>query len=298
MTSFHKRWLTWIRERFHPVYRLRQVPPIRWLLARIDRPWMTRIDGIPHPVAVRLGRNLGTVLSRGVAEESEERELLIGLARANGSRSYWDVGANYGLFTFALRAADPMLRIEAFEPDPDCLALLQRTLKDHGPDRVRLHGLALSGSEGSARFKRDLLTGATGGLIESGERPAIIRAPRSNPRIIEVATSTMDVESAKLGMPDIVKIDVEGSELDVLLGGERTLRAHRPILLVECTRRQDEVRQILEDVGYEVRDPRSPANPVPGPGMPFMALAIDPHRHRLVEQRGLVEQGAHRDESS
>ena len=292
MTSFHKRWLTWIRVRFHPVHRLRQVPPIRWLLARIDRPWMTRVDGIPHPVAVRLGRNLGTVLSHGVAEEGEERDLLIALARANRSRSYWDIGANYGLFTFALRAADPTLQIEAFEPDPDCLALLRRTVRDHGSDRIRLHALALSGNEGTAPFERDLLTGATGGLIEAGDTSATTTTQLRNPRVIDVPTSTMDVESAKIGMPDIVKIDVEGAELDVLQGGRRTLREHRPILLVECTRKQDEVRQILEDVGYEVRDPRSPANLVPGPGMPFMALAIDPRKHRLVAQ------SAHRDESS
>jgi predicted O-methyltransferase YrrM len=119
---------------------MRAFPPVRWIGERIDRPWLIRIDKVPHPVAVRLGRNFGTVLSFGLAEEREEQDLLICLARAHDSRAFWDVGANYGLFTFSLRASLPDLRIEAFEPDPDYIALLQRTLRLSGPDRVQVDG--------------------------------------------------------------------------------------------------------------------------------------------------------------
>ena len=281
MTSVFGNWLQGIRRRFHPLHQLRRVPLARSLLGRVDRPWMVRIAGVPHPVAVRLGRNMGTVLSRGVAEEHEERELLIGLLRANDCRHFWDVGANFGLFTFFLRAAAPDLKVEAFEPDPDYLALLERTVEDHGLDRVRVHAVALSDHEGSARFQRDLVTGATGGLSQAGRTPGTLEPNWDSPTI-EVATSTIDVESAALGPPDLIKIDVEGAELEVLRGGVETLRVHRPILLVECTRRQAQVRDLLAGVGYEIRDPKSPLATVTGPGMPFMALAIDPSTHRLV----------------
>ena len=39
-------------------------------------------------------------------------------------------------------------------------------------------------------------------------------------RIIEVVASTIDAESARLGLPDLIKIDVEGAELAVLRGGQ------------------------------------------------------------------------------
>jgi FkbM family methyltransferase len=274
------RWLQEIRRRLHPLHHLRRFGPAQWVLARIDRPWMTRINGVPHSVAVRLGRNLGTVLSRGMAEESAERNLLIAIASANGSRSFWDVGANYGLFTFALRAARPALRIEAFEPDPDSIVLMRRTLDSHGSDRVRLHPIALSNGEGTARFLRDTRSGATGALMLPNEP---LRHETPQPREIDVETSTIDVESRKLGAPDIVKIDVEGAELEVLQGGKKVLHEHKPILLVECTRRQDDVRRILEDAGYEIRDTRSPTTSIAGPGMPFMALAIDPDIHKVTD---------------
>jgi len=196
-------------------------------------------------------------------------------------QTFWDVGTNYGLFTFSLRAAVPTLKVEAFEPDPDYVVLLMETLSNHGADRVRVHAVALSDREGTARFERDLLTGTTGGLVEASGRSARANEPQWNSRVIEVDASTMDAESAKLGMPDLVKIDVEGAELAALRGGYRTLRDHKPILLLECTHKQDEVRRLLEDLGYEVRDPRCATVSIAGPGMPFMALAIIPGLHRL-----------------
>ena len=272
-----------VRRRFHPLHRMRAFPPVAWIRERIDRPWLIQIDGIPHLVAVRLGRNLGTVLSAGLAEEREERDLLISLARANNCRTFWDVGANYGLFTFGLRAGGADLRIEAFEPDPDYVALLQRTLGVGGSERVQVHPIALSDSQGTVTFKRDLLSGSTGFLLVSGQPSDRVMDPTGDWHTIEVGASTIDAESARLGMPDLIKVDVEGAELAVLRGGKGTIEAHRPIILLECTQRQEEVRRFLEDLGYEIRDPRSPTNRAAGPGMPFMALALDPGRHLLGE---------------
>lgn len=272
-----------VRRRFHPLHRMRAFPPVRWIRKRIDRPWVIRIDGVPHPVAVRLGRNLGTVLSSGLAEEHEERDLLICLARANSCKTFWDVGANYGLFTFCLRAGLPDVRIEAFEPDPDYVALLQRTLGLSGPDRVQVHPIALSDSQGKVTFKRDLVSGSTGSMLAWRQQSDGATDPAGDRYIIEVVASTIDAESARLGMPDLIKIDVEGAELAVLRGGKSTLEAHMPIILLECTHRQEEVARFLGELGYEIRDPKAPANRAAGPGMPFMALALDPRRHLLGE---------------
>jgi FkbM family methyltransferase len=273
-----------VRRRFHPLHHLRAFPPVRWARARIDRPWLIRIHGVPHSVAVRLGRNLGTVLSLGRAEERELIDVLVCMARTNNSQVFWDVGANYGLFTFSLRAGLPGLEIEAFEPDPDYVALLHQTLGLGGSEHVRVHPVALSDSSGRMTFKRDLISGSTGFLVGS-VRQSSAGAPdiASESGLIEVVASTIDVESDRLGVPDLIKIDVEGAELNVLEGGRRTLEAHMPIILLECTQRQEAVRRLLEDLGYEIRAPETPANRITGPGMPFMALALDPARHRTCE---------------
>ncbi len=55
----------------------------------------------------------------------------------------------------------------------------------------------------------------------------------------------------------LIKCDVEGHELEVFRGGERLLRAQRPLLLFECEERQHrrhtsgEVFAFLEGLGYQ-----------------------------------------------
>ena len=52
---------------------------------------------------------------------------------------------------------------------------------------------------------------------------------------------------------DLVKIDVEGGELDVLLGGKNLLKNHHPHILVEVSdERFCEIKYILSVLDYEV----------------------------------------------
>ena len=223
------------------------------------------------------------MLSSGAAEEREERELLVRLSRANDCRGFWDIGANYGLFTFSLRAALPGLEIEAFEPDPDYVALLRKTLVLSKEDRVRVHPIALTDKAGTLPFERDLLSGSTGTVVVRPKRPSREGEYALGKGMISVVTSTIDAESPRSGAPDLVKIDVEGAELAVLRGGRATITACMPIILLECTRQQEEVRLLLEELGYEIRDPKDPTVRIDSPGMPFMSLAFNPSRHRLDE---------------
>lgn len=50
---------------------------------------------------------------------------------------------------------------------------------------------------------------------------------------VEVESRTLDELALDLGPPDLIKIDVEGLELDVVRGGESLLATCRPHLLVE-----------------------------------------------------------------
>ena len=54
------------------------------------------------------------------------------------------------------------------------------------------------------------------------------------------------------GQPDLIKIDVEGAELDVLKGAERCLERQRPLLFIERGSRP-EISAFLEGFGYKAR---------------------------------------------
>ena len=69
-----------------------------------------------------------------------------------------------------------------------------------------------------------------------------------------VATRRLDDDD--VGRLGFIKIDVEGSELNVLRGAEETIRAHKPVLLIEIDERWsgmpvEESLGFVCDLGYE-----------------------------------------------
>jgi hypothetical protein len=55
-------------------------------------------------------------------------------------------------------------------------------------------------------------------------------------------SATLDQVAEEVGAPDFIKIDVDLAEMDVLVGGERTLRERRPHLVVETHTKELEDR--------------------------------------------------------
>jgi len=81
-------------------------------------------------------------------------------------------------------------------------------------------------------------------------------APGVEHEVVAVPVVTLDAALAGRRAPSLVKCDVEGLELEVLRGAERTLRAARPTLLVEIEQRHqaapiDATFAYLRELGYE-----------------------------------------------
>lgn len=63
----------------------------------------------------------------------------------------------------------------------------------------------------------------------------------------------LKLDSLALARLDVVKIDVEGMELEVLAGARALIAKHRPIMLVEWLKSpKEQLRQTLESFGYRV----------------------------------------------
>ncbi len=70
-----------------------------------------------------------------------------------------------------------------------------------------------------------------------------------------VAVPAMTLDSFSFPRLDLIKIDVEGMELDVLAGASRCIETHRPILFVERVKTDErELRAVLERFGYAAFD--------------------------------------------
>ena len=77
-----------------------------------------------------------------------------------------------------------------------------------------------------------------------------------------VTVSTIALDDLDEPPPTVVKIDVEGAELDVIAGMTRLLRDVRPIVVCEMHGRNAEFCAAMDDAGYDVSNLDGP-EPVP-----------------------------------
>jgi len=145
-----------------------------------------------------------------------------------------DAGAFKGGYTFWMRSSVGSAgTVLAFEPQPDLASYLRDRVGDFGWRNVRVEEMALS-SEPGRRLLR---------LPGRGPSPGASLVGASLPeggQSYEVRVETLDrffASSPAPGPVRLIKCDVEGNELGVFRGAERTLTRDRPLLLFECEAR-------------------------------------------------------------
>ncbi len=150
----------------------------------------------------------------------EERfhDALLGAVREGDE--IWDVGANVGFYTelLARRAGDGGT-VRAFEPAPHCFEQLRRRTEEKELRNVQLHQVALGAEAGSMQMEifEDPEQGSHR-VIGPGEGGA-----GATTRVVVVRGDELRARE-QLGVPQVVKIDVEGFEEEVIQGMEQTLR--------------------------------------------------------------------------
>jgi FkbM family methyltransferase len=160
-----------------------------------------------------------------------------------------DVGANVGVFSSLIGTRLPGVRITAVEPFPPIRRDLERNLALNGLD-VRIVDSAVGAESGEATFEileRDVLNRLA---PDGAEVPAS--------KGIRVAVRTLD-EILTGSSPALIKIDVEGTELNVLRGSRQLLASDSPVVLFEhCGHGNSfgvtpaDVRSFLAEVGYRI----------------------------------------------
>jgi FkbM family methyltransferase len=153
----------------------------------------------------------------GVAEEHFIQRILDHLCPGD---VIWDIGANIGLVSLVLAAGSRQqrVRIVAFEPEPATARSLRRNIAANHLSNIAVLEVALSKDNGSA----ELFIGGESGAGTHSLVPAGLEGSRR----VRVLTQTGASIAQEQGRgPDVVKIDVEGAEMDVLRGCEPLLRS-------------------------------------------------------------------------
>jgi FkbM family methyltransferase len=185
--------------------------------------------------------------------ESPTLEILSSWAD-RGATHFYDIGANFGYFSFELTQRHPHLNALALEPNPDTFQLLQKAVSDNLLSRVHCLQVAASNARSLLRFTCD--------KVNAGASHVITGAIAPNQHAITVAAEPFDEILANHGLaqaPAFAKIDVEGYELATLQGMSDTLRRQQLSgLCVEINADNlssagttpETIFKFLDDVGY------------------------------------------------
>ena len=167
---------------------------------------------------------------------------------------FYDIGANIGLYSWLCRDLSSNRTILAFEPDPKNFQLLKMTKENSQIKDINLFNIALSNRMETVSFQQDTLTSATG-MISDGQTPWIEKYLGQETNSIQVNTDYLDNKTFKTHEPSLIKIDVEGHELEVIKGGEKRLSQNKPLLLIESfPPNLDRVVNFLTKLGYKFWD--------------------------------------------
>lgn len=173
--------------------------------------------------------------------EREKQAIVAALLRPD--EVAFDVGANVGLYTLlASRRVGPGGRVVAFEPLPGNLDYLRRHLELNDVRNVEVVAAAVGRAAGRASFL-------------AARSRSMGRLDGGGGLDVEVVRLDSLLESGRVPPPRLVKMDIEGGEVDALLGAEVLLRVHRPIVLLATHgwEKHQECCRLLRAAGYNLR---------------------------------------------
>jgi FkbM family methyltransferase len=161
----------------------------------------------------------------------------------------YDVGANVGVFSLLFSSiVGENGVVYAFEPEKNNYVCLEKSIVVI--NNIVLDKRAVGLDKNIIRFDRR--GGAFSGRIVDRGRYKVSK------NIIDVPVVSIDVLIADemYRVPDIIKIDVEGNEILVLMGMENTLTNHKPIIICELHTHLgdsvEKVKSLLQRHGYDL----------------------------------------------
>ena len=195
----------------------------KFLLGNLEGPAQVRdrfgftyeVPDLREPIAFHL------LINR--AYEPETQDLLLRFLPVGGV--FIDVGANIGTFTIpAAKHVGSSGRVVAIEASREVFNVLQKNIDINKVENVQLVCAAAGASAGDTEFYP-----APVDHFGMGSR-----APQFNAAPIGIPSVMLDslVQRFNLSSVDLIKIDVEGFELDVLKGATGLLSAKSPPLVI------------------------------------------------------------------
>jgi FkbM family methyltransferase len=210
------------------------------------REWFQVQDGVGKGVWLKLNPRSGGQYYRGQADADLQKILRDYL---KPGMVFYDLGSNNGFFSLiAARIVGPTGRVVAFEAEPRLAMEIVENIERNDVQNVLLVRSAVWSTGGFVDFKPvDRLISPDVGLGRV--------VSDSSKGTIPVPSVCLDDFAKTERLPDLIKCDVEGAEVEVLRGARKLLAQRRPY--VECEVHSSENGDLLnaafEEMNYDVR---------------------------------------------
>jgi len=176
---------------------------------------------------INIGKDLSLFPSviRGDFEQ-REFQMIRSLNQLDGE-VVWDVGANVGIYSIFFEKTFGKSKIMSFEPAETTHALLLKNLNHNKSSRVMTFKLGLGSSDEEA-----YLTKSPDG---AGSNSIVLKKSNTSSMSEKIEMTSIDllINSNPKYAPKFIKIDVEGYEPQVILGGKSYITESKPIIMME-----------------------------------------------------------------
>jgi len=210
-----------------------------------------------YPVIVKVKDRGYAMVRRWLRVPHEHEFNVLKLIPSTLKGCYVDIGANKGQSIQSILLFRPTEEIISFEPNP--LLAEQLVTRYRNRPNVRLIGKGLSDEVGTfclfvPKYKRlpcyDLASLSREAAETWINQDRVYGFDPSKLQVSKVQCSVSRLDLYGLS-PVFIKIDVQGTEYNVLAGALKTLQRCEPIVVVEDYRGNSKTVQLMEGLGYE-----------------------------------------------
>jgi FkbM family methyltransferase len=166
---------------------------------------------------------------------------------------FYDVGAHAGYYSLIAASVNPAVKVVAFEPASGPFHYLEKNIRINGfTGRIHATPVALGNVAGTAEFLEVIHSKYSylqHNLVAVGNLSH--EQPNRTMKKLPVTVTTLDLFTKNHPQPDLIKLDTEGTEHFILMGGAATLKSH-PIVIAETLfdTIEGELEDLMRPLGY------------------------------------------------
>lgn len=158
----------------------------------------------------------------------------------------FDIGANYGVYSFYLSKKFPNSKIYSFEPYSRSFYILRKIKKRFNLQNIFPKRLALGNKNEKMKI-----------WVHDFEDAMATISKNKGEDVVMVKLDDF-VKKNKINKIDFIKIDVEGFEKNIIDGGMKTIKEFKPVILMEIVETllkkfnstPKEIIKMMERLGY------------------------------------------------